>query len=234
MRTPALLAVVSGLLIACSSSPPSDSAAPGGGATGGGATGGGGSGGSSHQGGSGGSGAGTKFGVDTSNPEVVNPVSGDSGEFQVIARLASPGGKRTIILASSTSEQEIAAADWNLPPVGVRSVTSGPDLSAILICWDTLTGAEPAPDKMPQPSAGMKLYCRYRNKAGQLSERLPIGFDNPTWLKSVGVELDGTFSVMMLRDGAGTFFGKVTPGDGLYKVSISKGVPGVNELIKAR
>ena len=178
--------------------------------------------------------AGSGFGVDTSNPEVTTPVVGDSGEFLVVARLSSPGGKRTIVLVRGQEEQEIAPSAWNLPPVGIRSVTPGPDSSAILVCWDILVGQEPAPDTMPQPSQGMRLWCRYRAASGQLTAPFEVGFDNPTWLKSVGVDTAGAFNVMMLRDGAGTLFGKVTPGDGLYKVVVSNGVASPAELIQAR
>jgi hypothetical protein len=176
----------------------------------------------------------TKFAVNTSHFEEAAPVVGAESTYQVVARLASPGGKRQILLIHGDTEEEVAPGGWNLPPVGVQALSAGPDQNAILVCWNTLTGAEPAADRMPQPRHGMSLLCRYRPHGGSFGPTLNVGFDNPNWLRSVAVDTQGSFSVEILRDAAGTFFGKVTAGDGLYSVRLSGGHPEPAILIKAR
>jgi len=175
-----------------------------------------------------------KFSVDTTQEEVVLPVRGDRAGFKIVGRLASPHGMRQLVLVGGGTEQEIAPGGWNLPACGARSEVAGADLDAIAVCWNALLGGDPSVDRMPLPREGLALLCRYRSADGALGPPLNVGFEAPTWLRTVGEDPQGTFVVEMLRDGNGTFFGRPSPGDGLYRVRLSGGAAGSPVLVQAR
>ena len=168
----------------------------------------------------------TTFGTSTSDPETSIPVENSTENFRLVGRLSSGGGKRTLVLIVGSLEIVVAPPGWNLPPVGLMSISETSESGSILVCWNHLAGAEPTPDSMPHPSQGLDLFCRHRSPDGTLGPQLSVGFvDAPSWLQGVGINQSGEFSVSMLRDHGGNLFGRQIEGDGVYSIDFSGATP---------
>ncbi|MFI5300734.1 MAG: hypothetical protein ACHREM_21845 [Polyangiales bacterium] len=176
----------------------------------------------------------------SSSSPIVNAPDPSGFLVRAVADPSGATGKHSIVLTVSGVDAPVAPLGWVAPPVGVMQINPGPDLDAIVICWNHMTGPEPTPGAMPQPSGGMELLCRYRTAAGALLPTVSIGFAEPSWLKSIDVSAVG-ISVATYRDKAGTLFGPpsacdpaVGNCDGLYEIPFSTGIAGTPVLVKLK
>ena len=157
--------------------------------------------------------AGTRsFSLDTSVPNVPLEAHGLPTGVSLNARLASAGGQREIQLLDAAGRVEtVAAGDWNLPAVAAADARG-----RVLVCWNRLTGPEPAVGATPHPSAGLSLQCRLR-VGGTYSDELGVGAAGvPCWLKDVTTTDASTFSIRYFKNKSGWLFGPAADGDGVF------------------
>ena len=170
------------------------------------------------------------FSLDTVTQEFPLTLAG-SDTMSLVGRLASPEGKREIVLVLRGGEEEVVfSADWLLPAAG--AVSGSGDL---LVCVNRLTGKPTAltEGKMPDPRQGVELACRMRTADGWQREVLLPRGDGAHWLIKLTARRDHSFWVAFSRDKSGLMVSDPEPGDGIYRVAFKDGAFGASKLVRS-
>jgi hypothetical protein len=137
-----------------------------------------------------------KFALDTEQPVFSFPVSGASSH-QLLAHLADGDGRRSISYLRDGAKEELASAQFHLPPVGAIN-----RMGESLACYNRLVGqpSERTEGAMPDPTQGVHLYCRFYDGEGWGRELRLGAVEKAAWAQSVTALADGAFRVVYLAD----------------------------------
>ena len=137
-----------------------------------------------------------KFSLDTEQEVYSFPVHG-AAHHQLQAHLSDRDGRRSISYLRDGAKEELASAQFHLPPVGAFSRTG-----ESLACYNRLVGqpSERTQGAMPDPTEGVHLYCRfYDGKVWGRELRLGQS-EKAAWTQSVTALKEGSFRVIYLAD----------------------------------
>jgi hypothetical protein len=137
-----------------------------------------------------------KFALDTEQPVFSFPVSGASSH-QLLAHLADGDGRRSISYLRDGAKEELASAQFHLPPVGAIN-----RMGESLVCYNRLVGqpSERTEGAMPDPTQGVHLYCRFYDGEAWGRELRLGQSEKAAWTQSVTALKEGSFRVVYVAD----------------------------------
>lgn len=172
---------------------------------------------------------GTDYHMEVEQAETALPVAG-SAQHQLLGRLASPDGKRVLVMRfPDGGEEEVAPAGWYA--LGAAAVRYGGEIAA---CFNELVGAPSSLTRgeVPDPRNGVDLVCRVRGADGWGVAMRPKRTEGALWLANL-VGHAGGFNVVMFKDLRGTLIGDVLPGEGKFGVLLTADGMGEPEFLEA-
>jgi len=166
------------------------------------------------------------FSLDTKTQEFELPVRG-TNRIKLVGILASPEGKRRLVLRENGKETEVFPPGWYLPGIGAVS-----DGGQVAVCANVLLGGASSLTKgtMPDPSAGMGLTCRLRTDGGWL-DGVVLKEDGALWLTELVARSSGRFWVLFMRDRSGRLVTLPEQGDGACRVAFGEDGFGKTDLV---
>lgn len=161
------------------------------------------------------------YAVDTTQAEFELTLHG-TRNFRLVGRLASPDGKRQIVLLAQGGRTSEVVFDtgWLLPAAGAVNAQG-----EMLICVNRLVGepSELTEGNLPDPSHGVDLVCRKRTASGWQKEVPLPRHVTGHWLHDVTAMNDDSFRVSYSGDATGFMVDDPKDGDGMYRVPFREG-----------
>lgn len=154
---------------------------------------------------------------DGETEEANGVVHDDLGEITLVGRLASPNGRRSLVLIDSEVETTIEEPNWVFPPVAAVDGRRN-----VLACWNTLSGEVTDHGEPPSPTEGLALICRARLNGEWTSPTILGTGQVASWLQNIDVLGEKRFRVRFYSDPTGALVSPREAGGGLFQVEFNE------------